>query len=560
MKSELKKAKIAVYLNTCRVLALAELKRNLVVLLLPAPIWVGLQIYQWRHSFSPLGLSGTWTMLTMAALFAMTYGLQCFSNETDQRTLDFILTQPLSPYLIITVKYGLSLGCLLGWSAIFYGSTRLSWQLLPLVEGMGPAWILLIMLMIQAISCFSGLLARGLERFFVITVMTGSLAGICYFLWTSCLNLWKANIYWFDILPGQLNLIKIVIPTYLALLCLATPLIGTAWQLRSRIPLRLFNPAKWLGGFWLVSFGIVLLCLRLFAPPVWPDATAFYGDWHQKAGILLSGPVKLAAESSVHKIKNDRVTACRINLVTQLGRKSRRVFSGTNIIRPLFAPDGLKIVFCEQRRLKILDLHSRHVTLVGPGDVAAWSADSRQLICARQINKQNLSQLYLYDLITKKTTNLHQNLPVSNMVWDAPHATVYSLGYQTEVNSLNLKTRKITTYPPRSDREKPLNYYGIVVPNMIIVPETGAVVWGQIYEDELRIFELNPQNGVIKLAENLVSSRMKNAAPVLINHNYQAFIWQRQDGSFVYQATRYGSRAVGHEHHHHGPESFLNSR
>jgi hypothetical protein len=95
---------------------------------------------------------------------------------------------------------------------------------------------------------------------------------------------------------------------------------------------------------------------------------------------------------------------------------------------------------------------------------------------------------------------------------------------------------------------------------MILAPETGAVVWGQIYEDELRIFELNPQNGTIKLAENLVSSRMKNAAPVLINHNYQAFIWQRQDGSFVYQATRYGSRATAGHDHHHGAKSFLNSR
>jgi hypothetical protein len=554
------KAKIAVDLKTCRVLALAELKRNLVVWLLPAPFWVGLQIYQWRHSAAPLGLAGTWTLLIMAALCAMTYGLQCFSHETDHRTLDFILTRPLSPYLIITVKYGFSLGCLLGWFAIFAASTRLSWQLLPLVKGMGPLWILLMMLMIQAISCFSGLLARGLERFFVITVMTGLLAGICYFLWTSCLNLWKANTYWFDILPGQLNLIKSVIPTYLALLSLATPLIGTAWQLRSRIPLRLCNPVKWLGGFWLISFGVVLLCLRLFAPPVWPDSAAFYGDWRQNAGILLSGPVKIAADSSVHKIKHDHITACRINLVTQLGRKSRRIYSGKNIIKPLFAPDGDKIVFSEQRRLKILNLQNRQVTLVGPGDVAAWSTDSRQLICARKIGKQNLSRLYLYDLNTKKSTDLHQNLQVSNLVWDSPRAIVYYLGYKMEVNSFNLKTREIKTYPPQSDREKPRNYYGIIVPNMILAPETGAVVWGQIYEDELRIFELNPQNGTIKLAENLVSSRMKNAAPVLINHNYQAFIWQRQDGSFVYQATRYGSRAAAGHDHHHGAKSFLNSR
>jgi ABC-type transport system involved in multi-copper enzyme maturation permease subunit len=548
--------KIAVYLNTSRVFALAELKRNLLVFLLPTPFFIGLKIYQSCNGTHSLGLYGTWTMLIMAAIFAMTYGLQCFSNETDKRTLDFILTRPLSPYLIISVKYGLSLLFLLGWFTIFTGAAPLSLNLLPLVEGMGLTWILLILLMIHSISFFSGLLARGLERLFVITVLTGLLAGICYYFWSSCFSLIKANVYWFDILPVQLYFIKVVIPTYLALLCLATPFTGTVWYLRSRIPIWHFNPAKWLFGFWLASYGVVLVCLWLLAPPVWPDETTFYGDWHDRGGIVLSGPLKIVGEDSIHKIDNNQVTTCDISL-SQLGRKSHRIYMGQNIIKPHFSPDGAKLVFTEQRQLKILDLKTRRRTLIGPGDIAAWSADSRKLICARHIGKEDLSKLFIYDLDTKTVHPIGHNLPVSAFAWDSARDTIYYLGYKTEVSSFNLITKQIKSFTTKFDREKPLNYYGIIIPNMLFVPETGNIVWGHVCEDELRIYELDPQSGGITLAENLVSPRMKNAAPVLINPNYQAFIWQRQDGSFVYQATRYAGREDA-EHHHNAHEHEYN--
>lgn len=548
MKIQAVHRKLAVYLNTVRIFTLAELSRNVLIFLLPAPLWLGVQIYRWSTSFQPLDLYGTWSMLIMAALFAMTYGLQCFSNETDKKTLDFILTRPLSPYLVITVKYGLSLGFFLVWFALYASSTQISLQQLSLVEGMGPMWILLILLMIHAISFFSGLLAKGLERFFVVTVMTGSLAGICYYLWTTCLDLLKANGYWFDILPNQLQLIKLVIPTYLALLCLATPIIGTIWYIRNRIPVWHFNPAKWLIGFWLISYGIVLSCLWVFAPPLWPDSTAFYGDWHETAGILFSGPIKIVGEDSVHKIKNTQVTNCQIRLA-RFGRKSHRIYTGKNIIKPHFAPDGTKIVFTEQRRIKILNLRTHQLALIGPGDLAAWSTDSRKLICARQIGEHGLSSIYTYDLATQKSVVVPKTLQIADLVWDSPHDIVYFLGYKKEVGALSLKTRKIHTYTAKTDREKPLNYYGIVSPTLIQVKQPERIVWGQIVEDELRIFELNPDTGVITLVENIVSSRMKNAAPLLINSSYKAFIWQRSDGSFVYQATNYYSNR-GHHHDH----------
>jgi ABC-type transport system involved in multi-copper enzyme maturation permease subunit len=541
-------SQFTVYFKTIFVLIRAELKRNRTVFLLPTLFLIGLKAYQFSHSaFS--GLYGVWTLLITAAILAMTYGLQCFSHEADHKTLDFLLSRPLSPELIIAVKYGLSLIILLGWIIIFNHVGRPDFQHLALVKGMGPIWFLLMLLMVHALSCLSGLLAKGLERFFVITVGAGLLAGISYYLWLIPFNLLKANHYWFDILPVQLNLVKTIIPVYLALLSLATPLIGAAWSIRSRIPISKFTPAKWLLGIWLASYGAVLLASALFAPPLWPSETAFYGDWHDRSGILLSGPVEISHDDSLHKIKNDQIIACQITLA-KFGKKNRPIYYGKNIIKPHFSPDGAQIVFTEARQLKILNLKTRQITLIGPGDLAAWSADSRQLVCVRQIGKQNLSKLSIYDLNTKKIRPLNRNLPISALAWDSAHDTLYYLGYKKEVASLNFRTGRTKSYPSTSKREQPLNYYGIIIPNLLITMKGDKAVWGQVCEDELRIFELDLKSGLIRLAENVVSSRMKNAAPVLINRNYQAFIWQRQDGSFVYQATRYAAKADPHEHGH----------
>lgn len=536
--------------NSALILTVSELKRNLFSYLFPLLPYGGLLSYLLIVGHNPLNSYGAWGVLTFAALLAMTYGLQCFSNEADKKTLDFILTRPLSPYLIISVKYLISLSILTGWLLIFSFTVNVDLSHLPLPEGMGKGWIFLILLTIHGISFFSGLLAKGLERFFVITVMTGSLAGGSYYLWSLIFDLIKSNYFWFDIPAYQLTFIKTVFPVYLTVLCLATPFIGTVWLLRSRIPLGLFNPAKWLAGFWVGTCCIVISATCFFAPPHWPNPNAIHGDWHQTGGIILN-----ASNNPFQKIDNKNTIPCQLTLA-QLGQKSRIIYQGINIQKPRFSPAGTHIVFSENNVLKILNLKTSSLTTIGPGHTAVWSGDGSQLLCAERTEQRGPSRLYFYN--TKTGTKILINgkqFMMTDFAWDSLRNNIYFLGYKDEFYSFNLKSQKIKEYTPASDWEKPLNYYGIVSPTIIFNKEKNQVIWGQVFEDELRIFGLD-EHEKITLLENLVSPRLKTASPIIINNRYEAFLWQRLDGSFVFQATKYfihkndHHEDHGHDHDH----------
>lgn len=556
MKLRLNQANFLDGINSVLTLTLAELKHNIVSFLFPGLFYGGLLIYILITGERQLHLFGTWTVLILAVLFAMVYGLQCFSSEVDQKTLDFILTRPLSLYLITGVKYLTSLAVLAGWIIVFTETVHLTLASLPLVEGMGPAWLLLIILTVHSISCCSGLLAKGLERLFGVTVMTGSLALLSYHLWSLVFDLIKANYFWFDIPLYQINFLKTILPVYLAGLCLATPLLLTVWFLHGRIPIYLFKPGRWLIGIWMATYLLTGAFHLLLAPPLWPDSTALSGDWHETGGIILSGPVQ--EDDSFRKPQPHQKIPCRITLA-KLGRKSRPIYSGFNIQRPRFAPDGTRIAFAEDGIIKILNLKNNRLTIIGPGHTAAWSNDGDQLLCAESVPNSSTSRFYRFNLKTGKKSYLTERLfKLVDFTWNSRDNVIYYLGYRDELGFFNPQTQAIKEFRPGSDREKPLNYYGIISPTLIYVKELNQVIWGQVFEDELRIFGLD-SSGTIKLLENLVSPRLKTAAPVIINNQFKAFIWQRIDGTFVLQATKYYSYKDDHHEHENGHESQPNS-
>jgi ABC-type transport system involved in multi-copper enzyme maturation permease subunit len=533
------------------VLGFAELKRNLFSFILPSFFYLITLIYTILRGTDRLDLLATWAILILAALVAMVYGLQCFSNEADKKTLDFILSRPLSPTLIITVKYFLSLSILFIWMALFSATVTLDLDRLPLVEGMGPEWIVLIVLMIHAISFFAGLLAKGLERFFMVTVLTGLLALAGYYLWSLAFNLLKINNLVFDILPYQLRFVQTTIPIYLTVLSLAIPFYGTVWYLRSRIPLSRFQPAKWIGGFWIGTYLLLLLAGRVLAPPLQPDTRIKFGDWHDQTGIISCGP--LPQPPQIFKNRPVQLVKCRLALA-KLGHKSRVIYTGFNLQNPRFAPDGSRVIFAENGILKILSLRNRRIVPIGSGNYGSWSRDGKQLLCAQVVGEKALYKLYQYDLTTHRKTELATpSLNITGIFWDSDSARLFFWGFKDEVSCLNLKNNTVRQFTAGTDREKPLNYYGIIPPVVSFNLEKKAPVWSQVFEDEVRIFELNPQTGKITLVENVVNRSVKTASPAIINNRFKAFLWQRIDGSFVYQATQFEShKGDNHEHHNHG--------
>jgi hypothetical protein len=533
------------------ILGFAELKRNLFSFILPSFFYLITLVYIFFSGTNRLAPVATWTLLILAVLVAMVYGLQCFSNEADKKTLDFILSRPLSPTLIVSVKYFLSLLILFVWMELFTATVTVDLDQLPLVEGMGPEWILLIVLMIHSISFFAGLLSKGLERFFVITALTGLLALAGYYLWSLAFNLLKINNLVFDILPYQLKFVQTTIPIYLTILSLATSFYGTIWHLRSRIPISRFQPAKWIGGFWVGTYLLLLLAGHVFAPPLRPDTRIKYGDWHDQTGILSCGP--LAEPPQIFKNRPAGLVKYRIALA-KLGHQSRVVYTGFNLQNPRFDPDGSRVVFAENGVLKILFLKNGRIAPIGPGNLGSWSRDGKQLICAQITGKQALSKLYQYDVTTRQKKDLDASAHnITGIYWDSDSGRLYFWGFEDEVSCLDLKNNTVRQFTAGTDRDKPLNYYGIIPPVVSFNLEKKAPVWSQVFEDEVRIFELNPQTGKITLVENVVNRSVKTASPAFINNRFKAFLWQRIDGSFVYQATQFEShKGDNHEHHNHG--------
>ena len=211
------------------------------------------------------------------------------------------------------------------------------------------------------------------------------------------------------------------------------------------------------------------------------------------------------------------------------------------------------MVFAENGVLKILFLKNGRIAPIGPGNLGSWSRDGKQLICAQITGKQALSKLYQYDVTTRQKKDLDASAHnITGIYWDSDSGRLYFWGFEDEVSCLDLKNNTVRQFTAGTDRDKPLNYYGIIPPVVSFNLEKKAPVWSQVFEDEVRIFELNPQTGKITLVENVVNRSVKTASPAFINNRFKAFLWQRIDGSFVYQATQFEShKGDNHEHHDH---------
>ncbi|MGE5558515.1 MAG: TolB family protein [Bacillota bacterium] len=520
----------------CLILLRAEFQKNICSFLFPLPFFAPLFIYCRAAGAIPveLGEAGAWAFLFTAAVLAMVYGLQCFSSESDRRTMDFLLCRPLSLYCIIAVKYVLSLLFFLGWLAAFSALLRFNLEKLPLVEGMGPEWILLVFLSIHGMSFFAGLLAKGLERFFAVFCMTGLMCLACYNIWKLSFDLAKANFYWHDIPPRIYGFIRHDILICLGLLSLATPLAGALWFLRGRVKIRMFKPARYLMGAWTGAYLLLFFATYLFSPILWPDENGKYGDWHKKAGIVLvsGNGADLRGESG----ERDRI------YITRMHGKGRELYCGGRIDYPRFSPDGKYLVFSEDGILKLMRIHDRKTAALCRGDIADWSRDGRQIIFARRIGPKGLSRIYLYDLSGKKwKPAAEMELGISGLAWDSAGNRIYLAGYFHELMCLDLKTQKLRNYY-FLEEETPRMNLGVLHPTVVLNTAENMFWVGVIYGRKLRFYSVDCGSGAVRLEEDQMDIRIQTGAPLLLHPDFSTFIYPRIDGTFVYQGTTFSGR------------------
>ena len=527
-----------------------EFSHNFLSFILPIPIYLCLLGYILLTGQKPvnIGVNGTWIFITFGILLAMIYGLQCFSGDSDKKTLDFILTRPVSIPNIVLIKYFSGLSVLGIWIYLFWQSIMLDLSQLPLPKGIGPEWIILLILIVYSMSMFSGLLAKGLERFFVVIVLTGAMSYLSYFLWSKLFYLITANYYWYDIPPYQMKFITTYFPLFLTLVSLITAITATIWQLRSRIPVWRFNLAKTTIFLWLLTSIIVFLTEYLLAPPLWPISNAKFGDWHSSKGIVIVNPVE--SQYEFRRIRQGENVQFQLKL-SKLGRKPKTIYAGINLAHPRFSPDGKSILFSEQNILKIINTKNKKIKQLGPGYFGTWSADGTKLIYAKTIGKKGLSSLFIRDLKTgtKKIVTPH-HYELADIIWDSQKKQLYLIGFATNIKRLDLSTGKIFEYSYQKE-EKPSSYFGFFAPAVTLDNNTHNLFIAQVLQEDLCIYMISPEQEKIELQEKFSNFRLKTGAILLLNNDLTSFLWPRIDGTFGFQATKL---YIGKEHalsHHH---------
>lgn len=516
-----------------------ELKKFFLAWLAPLPVLIVAIWWSSRLGWEPVSLNstGTWLYFLTAIILIMVYGLQSFSNEADRKTLDFILTKPISPYSIIFAKYFTGLIIFWGWWRAFGLFFRPDLPLLNLPKGIGNEWVILVLLTVHAVSLFSGLLARGLERFFVITVMAVTIGSGAYYLWDKIFTLINVNFLWFDIPPRLLTFLEKLLPYYLTFLSLLAPFVGVIWSLKSKTRFRHFRPAMGLIGIWLLTFCIIELACYLFSPLVWPDRDAKSGDWSPKDVIALVGSKNIATSSGT-------ITHQSYLSINRIGQKPRIIHTGNNLKNPRFAPDGKKIVFSENGRLKIFDPAKKAAFDIGEGEAAAWDDNGERLIAAQKIGPEGLSRLYLIDLAKNQTQQLTPDaIKVTDLIWDSKEDHLYICGFTGQLNRMDLKDKTIKELP-FPENHQPW-FFGVVKPNIRFQREDRLIFIGQVFDRTVKVWVLDMKNETLWLSEEKSDFRILTNGPLLFNQKCTAYLWPRIDGGFVYQSTYYD-----HNHHH----------
>ncbi|MGE5607134.1 MAG: hypothetical protein ACM3YE_15770, partial [Bacteroidota bacterium] len=518
-----------------------EIKRNAPAWLAPLPVLLGTIWWSSRSGWRPISLNTTWTWtyLLSGIILIMVYGLQSFSSEADRKTLDFIINKPLASSSIICAKYLTGLAVFWCWFSAFSFLVKPNLDLLNLPKGIGPEWLILVLLTVHAVSFFSGLLARGLERFMVITVLSLIMASGAYFLWNKIFTLITVNFLWFDIPPRLLFLLEKLLPIYLAVLSLLAPLIGVYWSLKSKVRLWRFKPALCLIGVWLLTLFVVELTQFLFAPLVWPDRNGKSGDWHPEKGIVLAGLKQTPSKSGP--------TGVRSYLsINRAGHKPQIIYTGANLYNPRFSPDGHYLVFSENNRLKILDLAMKTTVDIGEGQVATWSEEGTKLITAKKVSPKGLSLLYLVDLKNSQTRQLTpEQFEITDLIWDCRRDKLYMFSLTDQLHCLDLKDNSVKElHFPDNDKPK---FFGVVKPSIRYIKEKNLVFIGQVFARTIKIYHLSLETQSVGFAEEKSDFRILTNGPLLFNQEGTAYLWPRIDGGFVYQATYYDP---DHEHDH----------
>ncbi|HHZ20456.1 MAG TPA: hypothetical protein GX391_08130 [Firmicutes bacterium] len=527
------------YKSTLR-LCQKEVVQNLVNLLFPGLFYLPLAITAFlRQAPVPFGPELSIAALIASAVLAIVYGLQGFAREADKKTMDFILSRPISLPVLIGVKLLFSTGVFALWLFLFQFVVDLDLSKVPFPTKLDPSWCGVVLIMLNSMGFIAGLITRGAERLVVTVVLTGLVAGLSYGVWLQCFDLMSARYFWFDIPPHIYGLVARIIPWTLLLLSLWIPWVLVLWYLKGKPNPLCFPAFRRCFFLWAVTFLLTRLASLTLGPALWPaDLEIREGDWHLRSGLVLTAtpPFSYSRQggSSLYLAK--------------ISGKPYRIYTGNKITNPRWSPLGDALAFVEDGQIKIY--HRGRTTALGQGNNPTWSGDGRKLAYTLQLEKdKQIQRVYALDLTSKKTTLLG-TIPsgLLDLVWDSDRQQLYGAhqdGYLYLIDLAKEESKKIKIPSPvqlamRHPR--------------LVQTLAGDILLSLAGEHEVQVYSYQPGRDRLVLLETKSGREVATVTQSFISPDGAGFLWPRIDGAFEYQGI-----IPPHDHDHPGHEHCLDN-
>jgi hypothetical protein len=516
-------------------LVLKELRQNIIVFISPLIFFIPIIILSLLRG-KPILLSDKISIvgLIIAFVYAIIFGLQGFAGETDRKTIDFLLSRPISPVLLTGVKFSINIGIYLIWLVAITKRITFDWSLLHLPEGVNGNGVGLIFPIIMSMGFFAGLIARGAERLVITVGMAGLMAGGCYILWNQAFLLMAANYYWFDIPPHIIALVSRWLPGFLLILSLATPLVFSLWFLRGRYSFYRFKPLRRLISVWAGLALVIGLAVVFLGPAVWPLLKNPHGgDWHPRSGVAIAGTYFKDNYPSTYLY------------IARIGGKPRAVYHGLQIHSARWSPDGKSIAFVDGPWIKVWQRSG--VQTIVKGSFPYWSHDGKSLaFVQRPDNLKQFKGVYVVNLENRSVKLLAPSpkLQVLGLAWDSLRHRLYLLHEQKlhgYLEIIDLKASKHTTI----EVSTPPPAFFLQSPIITIGPE-GKLLLATTYEHQTHVFALIPGQKEFFSLDDSESQGIDMLSQAILCPTGTGYLIPRIEGAYDYKGF-----IPPHDHHHH---------
>ncbi len=473
--------------STARSLLQKELKQNYIIYGLSAIFLAVGIIHRQYAEFVPKN----WLQILAFCIpvaFAGAYGFQAFDLEENYRTRDFLLSRPLTVSSIILAKYLCGLLILsvftIAWILVLLpGMIRF-----PAFDDFQSFWgsaFLVMVILIYSTSFSTGAFVKGAKKLLLGIVLSGGVLAWFFFCWLKLMSL-------FYFYPAMTDY---PFAAYMAMFLAALGLLLLILSFQKLLVTLFLQNTLWEMGrkpviiHWGVLILLPLVCWSAAAisqPAIYPFQSLWSSFFSEEWFIASQGAPQPLGDLYALVDTRGRIGLARKN------EKPRIIYQGerqgvNQLSQIVWAPDGKKIAFSENGRIKVLSLANRQIWQRLTGGIPFWSADAHQMMIIKKGLRERRGtaanfQIFLADFPQGTVTPMG-NLAsfIDPLAWDSVHRNILFVDEDWQLISMNIRTRQIQVYnlPIRRFPEK-------IFFKEIIPPPAGRSVF------RVAVFSFNP--------------------------------------------------------------------